>query len=103
MSGNDSKNERGGRKSEPAGGVDPSQEFSQEAAKNKKPPVGVGLTEPVDETDEKARHSEGRKLPKQATPSPDSEKLGAGPAIAEHSKDAKALKGGRKAGAYVKR
>lgn len=37
------------------------------------------------------------------TPSPATEKVsGAGPAVAEHSKDAKAPKAGRQAGAYVK-
>lgn len=87
MSGNDSKDETGGRKFKPAG-ANQSQEFSQAAG---------------NETNEKARHSEGQRLSKQATPSPDSEKLGGGPAMAEHSKDAKALKGGRKAAAYVKR
>ncbi|RVD57581.1 hypothetical protein EN828_05440 [Mesorhizobium sp. M2D.F.Ca.ET.185.01.1.1] len=41
--------------------------------------------------------------PKPATPSPATEKVsGAGPAIAEHSEDAKAPKGGRQPGAYVK-
>ncbi len=40
---------------------------------------------------------------RQATPSPATEKVsGAGPAIAEHSKDAKAPKRGRQAGAYIK-
>ncbi|HEV2503777.1 MAG TPA: DUF2934 domain-containing protein [Mesorhizobium sp.] len=39
----------------------------------------------------------------QATPSPATEKTsGAGPAIAERSKDAKAPKGGRQPGAYIK-
>ena len=38
------------------------------------------------------------------TSSPSTEKVsGAGPAIAEHSKDAKAPKGGRQPGAYVKK
>jgi hypothetical protein len=37
-----------------------------------------------------------------ATPSPEMGKLGAGPAIAEHSKDAKAAKAGRQPGAYAK-
>ena len=38
------------------------------------------------------------------TPSPSTEKVsGAGPAIAEHSKDAKAAKSGRHPGAYVKK
>ncbi|AZO53470.1 hypothetical protein EN804_03000 [Mesorhizobium sp. M8A.F.Ca.ET.161.01.1.1] len=37
------------------------------------------------------------------TPSPATEKVsGAGPAISEHSKDAKAPKSGRQPGAYVK-
>lgn len=40
---------------------------------------------------------------KHRTPSPSIEKVaGLGPAIAEHSKDAKAVKGGRQPGAYVK-
>ena len=59
-----------------------------------------GLTQPADETSEKTRQSEGVDQP---TPAAATEKFaGAGPAIAEHSKDAKAPKGGRKPGAYVK-
>jgi hypothetical protein len=47
--------------------------------------------------------SSSRPQPGRRTPSPSTEKVsGAGPAIAEHSKDAKAPKGGRKPGAYVK-
>jgi hypothetical protein len=62
-----------------------------------------GLTQPADETIEKTRQSEGVNPPRQATRSPSTEKAaGAGPAIAEHSKDAKAPKGGRQPGAYVK-
>jgi len=34
-------------------------EFSQDAAKNAPPALGAGNSEPVDETTEKARHSEG--------------------------------------------
>jgi len=42
--------------------------------------------------------------PGRHTPSPSTEKVsGAGPAIAEHSKDAKAPKSGRHPGAYVKK
>jgi hypothetical protein len=76
-------------------------QFSQDAASNT-PPDGIGNSEPVDDVDEKTRHSDGhnRKL---STPSPSTEKVsGAGPAIAEHSKDAKAPKAGRQPGAYVK-
>lgn len=47
--------------------------------------------------------SGGRTSSKPATPSPAAEKVsGAGPAMAEHSKDAKAPRGGRQPGAYVK-
>jgi hypothetical protein len=62
-----------------------------------------GLTQPLDETSEKTRQSEGVNPPRQATRSPSIEKVaGVGPAMAEHSKDAKAPKGGRQPGAYVK-
>ena len=42
------KYETGARKLQPATGPDPRDEFSQEAAENRKPPLGVGLTEKVD-------------------------------------------------------
>lgn len=38
--------EHGARKLEPRTGSDPSDEFSQDAAKNKKPRDGAGLSEP---------------------------------------------------------
>lgn len=37
--------EHGARKLEPRTGPDPNDDFSQEAAENKKPPDGMGLTE----------------------------------------------------------
>lgn len=50
-----------------------------------------------------ANASKARRKSDHATPSPATEKAsGAGPAIAEHSKDAKAPTGGRQAGAYIK-
>jgi hypothetical protein len=62
-----------------------------------------GLTRPEDETNEKTRQSEGVNPRRQATPSPSTEKAaGTGPAMAEHSKDARAPKAGRQRGAYVK-
>lgn len=103
MTADDPKKETGGRKFSPSDRPDQSDQSSQDAAKNKKPTHGVGLTEPLDESKESARHPEGQPTSRQATPSPDSEKLGAGPAIAEHSKDAKAPKDGRKPSAYAKR
>jgi hypothetical protein len=61
-----------------------------------------GLTETLDDTQDKTRQSEGTN-PSHATPSPATQKgSGAGPAIAEHSKDAKTPSGGRQPGAYVK-
>lgn len=75
-------------------------DFSQDAALDVHP-HGIGNSEPLDDVDEKTRHSDGQN-PEGATPSPDMEKLGAGSAIAEHSKDAKAPKAGRQPGAYVK-
>jgi len=54
-------------------------------------------------TDNNAQDTKPAPTPKPATPSPATEKVsGAGPAIAEHSKDAKAPKTGRQPGAYVK-
>ncbi|RWC26367.1 MAG: hypothetical protein EOS27_25395 [Mesorhizobium sp.] len=68
---------------------------SIEAAENKPPADGQGLSQHIDD---KTRQSEGR-----ATPSPETRKFaGAGPALAEHSKDAKAPRRGRQPGAYVK-
>ncbi|MCO5162171.1 MAG: hypothetical protein M9939_13620 [Mesorhizobium sp.] len=72
--------------------ADAQDEFSQEAAANRPPENGMGLTPSAE--DQAKRHP---------TPSPAAQKTsGLGPAIAEHSKDAKAPKGGRQPGAYVK-
>jgi hypothetical protein len=63
--------------------ADATDEFSQEAAENR-PPDGIGNSEPVDDVDEKTRHSDGVDP---AHPSPQ-QVSGAGPALARHSKDA---------------
>jgi hypothetical protein len=82
---------------------DANDDFSQDAATNRKPKGNFGLSEPTDDVNEKTRHSDGQNPSKQRTSSPATEKVsGAGPALAEHSKDVKAPKGGRQAGAYVK-
>ncbi len=57
--------ETGARKLEPHRGSDPSDAFSQKAAENNKPRDGMGLTRPIDETDEKTRQSDGREPRKQ--------------------------------------
>jgi hypothetical protein len=90
---NENKRETGARKLEARPDDSSRTEVSQDAAANKPPKDGIGLTEPVD-------HGDGR----QPTPSPATQKTsGVGPAIAEHSKDAKAPKSGRQPGAYVKK
>lgn len=75
-------------------------DFSQDAATNKKPKGGVGLTRPVDEVNDRTHQSDGQN-PRKV---PSTEKVsGAGPALAEHSKDSNAPKSGRPSGAYVKK
>ncbi len=89
--------------------------------KGDEPKRPYGLTEPVQDRGQSTRHYDGVQPPsnlqpssvdedgqpiseKRSTPSPDPQKTsGAGPAIAEHSKDAKAPKSGRNPGAYVKK
>jgi hypothetical protein len=87
----------------PARNAGSSDDFSQDAAGNTKPASGMGLTRPVGEVEAKTHQSDGQNTPSRATPSPATEKTsGAGPAISEHSKDAKAPKAGRQPGAYKK-
>ena len=80
---NDNRRETGARKLE---ADNRPKETDQDAALPDKPQP-YGLTEPVDDVDEKTRHSDGQNPPKTA-PAGDSRSTGAGPAIAEHSKDA---------------
>ncbi len=49
----------GARKYPAKRGTDASDDFSQKAAENRKP-VGIGLSEPLSDVDEKTRHSDGR-------------------------------------------
>lgn len=44
--------EHGARELKPRQGPDPSDDFSQKAAENKKPPLGIGLTEATHERSE---------------------------------------------------
>lgn len=59
--------ETGARRPVERKGPDPSDAFSQQAAKNKRPADRYGNTEPVDETNEKARHSDGQNAPGTST------------------------------------
>ena len=102
---NDNNNRETGARHLPAkADADAHDDVSQSAAENRKPKGGVGLTE---SSRRRERKDPSLRWPEpnasKATPSPATEKVsGAGPAIAEHSKDAKAVKGGRQPGAYVK-
>ncbi|MDQ2633448.1 MAG: hypothetical protein M3Y43_11145 [Pseudomonadota bacterium] len=73
-----------------------------EAAENKPPADGQGLSQNIDETNEKTRQSEGTGQPPAISSSGTRKSAGAGPALAEHSKDAKAPRDGRQSGTYVK-
>ena len=95
MTGNENHRATGATKYPAGTDPHPSQHFSQDAAGN--------LTRPPGEVEDETHQSDGRNPPKQPTPSPSTEKTsGAGPAISEHSKDAKAPKAGRQPGAYKK-
>jgi hypothetical protein len=60
MPANENNRETGARKFLAKTEADASEEFSQEAAKNKKPAKGMGLAEPLNDVNEKTRHSDGR-------------------------------------------
>ena len=98
----DNNRETGARQPKPGVNIRPNPIHTGDRGDEPKEPYG--LTEPIDDVDEKTLHSDGQQPSRQPTPSPATEKVsGAGPAIAEHSKDAKAPKAGRQPGAYVKK
>lgn len=57
------KYETGNRKPVERDWPDPVDEFSQDAAENKKPSGAYGNTAPLDEDEEKVRHSDGQNPP----------------------------------------
>lgn len=59
MPGNENHRETGATKYPRKTGTDPSDAFSQDAAGNKKPKNGVGLTRPINEVDDKTHQSDG--------------------------------------------
>lgn len=69
MSGDENHRQTGATKYPAKTDADPSDAFPQDAAGNKKPKGGVGLTRPVNEVDEKTHHSGGQNPPSQAMPS----------------------------------
>lgn len=81
---------------------DANEEVSQEVATNNLPPTRLGNSESVDDVNEKTRHSEGQNPKWKVPPSPSTEQVaGAGPAIAERSKDARACIPNQQPGADV--
>ncbi|MDG4882718.1 hypothetical protein [Mesorhizobium sp. WSM4884] len=103
MSKEENRRETGARKYPPNSDPDPSDQFSQAAANNEKPQDRFGLTRKQGEVEDKTLQSESRNPQGRAIPSPGTQKSsGAGPSVAEHSRDAKAPKGGQQ-GAYVKK
>ena len=101
MASGDNDRETGARHFPPKTDADASSQFSQEAAKNRKPDSGEGLTEALVDVNEKTRHSDGQNPPAKWN-SDAQQTSGAGPAIAERSKDAKSNASDRQPGAYVK-
>jgi len=65
MSGNENHRETGATKYPRKTGTDASDAFSQEAAGNKKPKNGDGLTRSADEVDDKTHQSDGQNPPHQ--------------------------------------
>ena len=66
MSGNEKTHRESGATKYPAKtGADPSDGFSQDAAGNKKPKTGVGLTRPANEVDDRTHQSDGQNPPGQ--------------------------------------
>ncbi|MER8623460.1 hypothetical protein NKH34_01770 [Mesorhizobium sp. M1148] len=63
MPDNENRRETGATKYPARTGPDPSDAFSQDAAGNKKPKSGVGLTRPVNEVDDKTHQSDGQNAP----------------------------------------
>lgn len=60
MSGNDNHRETGATKYPAKTGPDPSDSFSQDAAGNKNPRSGVGLTRPSNDVNDKTHQSDGQ-------------------------------------------
>ncbi len=100
MTGSENKYESGARKYPAKTDADASDQFSQAAAENKKPSRGMGLAQPVDETNEKTRQSDGQNPPKRTSGQAVDKPSGAGPTAAGRSRGAKAPKAGR--GAHAK-
>lgn len=69
MSRNENSRETGATKYPARSGADPSDAFAQDAAGNKKPKGGAGLTRSAHEVDDKTHQSDGRNPPHRVTSS----------------------------------
>ena len=60
MADGDNSRESGGRELHTKQVPDANDEVNQKAAEDRKPPGGMGNAEPLDDNDEKTRHSDGQ-------------------------------------------
>ncbi|TPM21091.1 hypothetical protein FJ953_10510 [Mesorhizobium sp. B2-3-6] len=101
MTGSENRRETGATKYPARSDGDPADSFSQDAAGNKPPASGQGLTRPSGEVNEKTHQSEGQN-PSRRAPPDQTPRKGAGSATSEHSKDGQVPPGGREPGAFDK-
>lgn len=67
--------EHGARKLTPRTGPDPNDDFSQDAAENKKPPHGIGLTRPMPDDPGKPKRTDAPRDTRDApAPNPDAKR-----------------------------
>ncbi|TPM49169.1 hypothetical protein FJ964_07290 [Mesorhizobium sp. B2-3-2] len=85
MTGHENRRETGATKYPARSDVDPADSFSQDAAGNKPPASGQGLTRPSGEVNEKTHQSDGQNPSRRATPD-QPRKKGAGSATSQDDK-----------------
>ena len=68
MPGDENHRETGATKYPARTGPDPSDAFSQDAAGNKEPRSGAGLSRPTDEVDDKTHQADGQNPPRKSGP-----------------------------------
>jgi hypothetical protein len=70
MADNENHRETGATKYPARKGADPSDDFSQDAAGNKRPRDGIGLTRPEGQVNDETHQSDGQNPPVDPTPNP---------------------------------
>lgn len=91
MAENENHRETGARKYPANNGPDPHDAFSQDAAGNRPPPNGIGLTRPANEVENETHHSNEQNSVLHGSPIPVTQETpGVGPAISDPAKGKKA-------------